>query len=105
MADTTGAFRVLLTVQIKPGLEPEFEKVWAEGSKEVTAQAANLGHSLARGTKAGEESTYYVVSDWTDLESFLAFESSAEHVAHREKLHPYRTGGSLAMMRLVEAAG
>ncbi|MGP3922402.1 MULTISPECIES: antibiotic biosynthesis monooxygenase family protein [unclassified Streptomyces] len=97
-----GAFRVLLTVQVKPGLEADFEKVWAEGSKEVTAQSANLGHTLARSAK--EESVYYVVSDWTDRESFLAFESSAEHVRHREKLHPYRTGGSLAMMHLVEVA-
>ncbi|MEV4875830.1 antibiotic biosynthesis monooxygenase family protein [Streptomyces cyaneofuscatus] len=100
--ERVGVFRVLLTVQVKPGLEAEFEKVWAEGSKEVTAQSANLGHSLAR--SAREESVYYVVSDWTDKDSFLAFESGAEHVAHREKLHPYRTGGALAMMHLVEVA-
>jgi heme-degrading monooxygenase HmoA len=103
MAAQAGAFRVLLTVQVKPGMEADFEKVWAEGSKEVTAQRANLGHTLARSAK--EASVYYVVSDWTDRDSFLAFESSAEHVRHREKLHPYRTGGSLAMMHLVEVAG
>ncbi|MGC9535665.1 antibiotic biosynthesis monooxygenase family protein [Streptomyces sp. UG1] len=103
MAGQVGSFRVLLTVQVKPGLEAEFEKVWAQGSKEVTAQPANLGHTLAR--SAQEESVYYVVSDWTDRESFLSFESSPEHVRHREKLHPYRTGGSLAMMHLVEVAG
>ena len=103
MAEQVGSFRVLLTVQVKPGLQAEFEKVWAEGSKEVTAQPANLGHTLAR--SAQEESVYYVVSDWTDRESFLSFESSPEHVRHREKLHPYRTGGSLAMMHRVEGAG
>ncbi|MFJ7491554.1 antibiotic biosynthesis monooxygenase family protein [Streptomyces sp. NPDC097727] len=100
--ERVGAFRVLLTVQVKPGMEADFERVWAEGSKEVTAQSANLGHSLAR--SAREESVYYVASDWTDKDSFLAFESSPEHIAHREKLHPYRTGGSLAMMHLVEVA-
>ncbi|WP_327378238.1 antibiotic biosynthesis monooxygenase [Streptomyces sp. NBC_01216] len=100
-----GSFRVLLTVQVTPGMEADFERVWTEGSKEVTAQAANLGHTLARSAKPGEESVYYVVSDWTDQESFLTFERSPEHVAHREKLHPYRTGGSLAMMCLVEVAG
>ncbi|HEY9373878.1 antibiotic biosynthesis monooxygenase family protein [Streptomyces sp.] len=105
MAARTGSFRVLLTVQVKPGLEADFEQVWTEGSKEVTAQAANLGHTLARSAKDGEESVYYVVSDWTDQQSFLAFESSPEHIKHREKLHPYRTGGSLAMMRMVEVAG
>ncbi|MEU2314184.1 antibiotic biosynthesis monooxygenase family protein [Streptomyces albidoflavus] len=101
-AERVGSFRVLLTVQVKPGLEAEFEKVWAEGSKEVTSQSANLGHSLAR--SAREESVYYVTSDWTDKESFLVFESSPGHVAHREKLHPYRTGGALAMMHLVGVA-
>ena len=103
MAVQPGTFRVLLTVEVKPGLEADFENVWAEGSKEVTAQRANLGHTLARSAK--EASVYYVVSDWTDRDSFLAFESSVEHVRHREKLHPYRTGGSLAMMHLVKVAG
>ncbi|MFI8089640.1 antibiotic biosynthesis monooxygenase family protein [Streptomyces sp. NPDC086080] len=101
-AEQVGTFRVLLTVQVRTGMEADFERVWAEGSKEVTAQPANLGHTLAR--SAREESVYYVVSDWTDMESFLAFERSPEHIAHREKLHPYRVGGSLAMMRLVEVA-
>ncbi|RCG25313.1 antibiotic biosynthesis monooxygenase [Streptomyces reniochalinae] len=95
-----GTFRVLLTVQVKPGMEAGFEQVWRQGSAQVTAQPANLGHTLAR--SAHEESVYYVVSDWTDKDSFLAFESSPEHVAHREQLHPYRTGGSLATMHLVE---
>jgi heme-degrading monooxygenase HmoA len=97
-----GTFRVLLTVEVRPGMEEAFERAWQEGSKEVTAQPANLGHSLAR--SAQEESVYYVVSDWTDRESFLAFESSPEHLRHRETLHPFRSGGSLALMHLVEAA-
>ncbi|MFI6207694.1 antibiotic biosynthesis monooxygenase family protein [Streptomyces sp. NPDC051041] len=105
MAARAGSFRVLLTVQVKPGMEEDFERVWSEGSKEVTAQAANLGHALARSAKPGEESVYFVVSDWTDKDSFLAFERSPEHVAHREKLHPYRSGGSLSTMRMVEVAG
>lgn len=98
----SGAFRVLLTVRVKEGMAADFEKVWAEGSEEVTAQPANLGHTLAR--SAQEDDVYYVVSDWTDRDAFLAFESSAGHVRHREKLHPYREGGSLAMMHVLEAA-
>ncbi|MEV5985411.1 antibiotic biosynthesis monooxygenase family protein [Streptomyces sp. NPDC052051] len=99
---TTGSFRVLLTVQVKPGAEADFEKAWEEGSKEVTAQAGNLGHTLARSTQ--DESVYFVMSEWKDQDSFLAFEKSPEHIAHREKLHPFRAGGSLAMMHLVGAA-
>ena len=57
-AERVGSFRVLLTVQVKPGLEAECEKVWAEGSKEVTSQSANLGHSLAR--SAREDSARWV---------------------------------------------
>ncbi|MFE8014489.1 antibiotic biosynthesis monooxygenase family protein [Streptomyces antibioticus] len=102
MAEASGPFRVLLTVRVKAGMAADFEKVWAQGSAEVTAQPANLGHALAR--SALEDDVYYVVSDWTDREAFLEFESSPGHVRHREKLHPYREGGSLAMMQVLEGA-
>ncbi|MFC9427877.1 antibiotic biosynthesis monooxygenase family protein [Streptomyces sp. NPDC056987] len=100
MAAGNRPFRVLLTVRVKPGMAAGFEKVWAEGSEEVTAQEANLGHTLAR--SAQEDDVYYVVSDWTDRDAFLAFESSPGHVLHRERLHPYRESGSLALMHVLE---
>ncbi|MFJ8107272.1 antibiotic biosynthesis monooxygenase family protein [Streptomyces sp. NPDC096132] len=101
MAAQNGTFRVLLTVRVKPGMGADFEKVWAEGSAEVTAQPANLGHTLAH--SAQEDDVYYVVSDWTDRDAFFTFESSPGHVRHREKLHPYRESGSLAMMQVLES--
>lgn len=94
-----GAFRVFLTVGVKPGMEDEFERAWQEGSDAVTAHPANLAHELARSEQ--ERSVYFVISDWKDRESFLAFESSPDHVRHREKLHPFRESGSLALMRVV----
>lgn len=95
-------FRVFLTVQVKPGREADFEAAWHEGSKAVTSQSANLSHLLARSTK--DDNVYYVVSDWTDEATFRSFESSDEHIKHRERLHPFRDGGAMATMNVVAEA-
>jgi heme-degrading monooxygenase HmoA len=95
-------FRVLLQVQVRPELADDFEREWHAGSSAVAGHPANRGHWLSRGDK--EEHTYYVVSDWTDEPSFRAFESSPVHLEHRQKMHPYRTGGSMTTMRIVAGA-
>jgi heme-degrading monooxygenase HmoA len=93
------AFRVMLRMQIKPGAENEFERVWASNSGTVTGHPANRGHSLSR--SAEEDGVYYIISDWTDEPEFRTYEHSAEHLEHRAKLHPYRSGGSMTTMRVV----
>jgi heme-degrading monooxygenase HmoA len=98
----TATFRVLLRVEVRPGLETDFEGEWRAGSEVVAGQPANRGHWLSRSDK--EDSTYYVVSDWTDEPSFRAFESSPAHLEHRQRMHPYRTGGSMTTMRIVAGA-
>jgi heme-degrading monooxygenase HmoA len=98
----TATFRVLLQVEVRPGLEDAFEQEWRAGSEVVAGQPANRGHWLSRSEK--EERTYYVVSDWTDEPSFRAFESSPAHLEHRQRMHPYRSGGSMTTMRIVAGA-
>jgi heme-degrading monooxygenase HmoA len=93
-----GGFRVLLRMQIKPGMEADFERVWLEIGDSVTSHPANLGQWLARGD---EDGVYYIVSDWVDEPKFREFETSDRHLEHRQKLHPYRSGGSMATMRIV----
>ncbi|MDH6113739.1 heme-degrading monooxygenase HmoA [Kitasatospora sp. MAP12-15] len=95
------AFRVMLRMQIKPGMEQDFERVWREVGDSVTDHPANLGQWLSRG--AEEEGVYYIVSDWTDELRFREFETSERHLTHREKLHPYRSGGSMTTMHVVAA--
>ena len=46
---------------------------------------------------------YFIVSDWVDEDGFRAFEDSAVHLAHRAKLHPYRSSGSFTTMHVVHA--
>jgi heme-degrading monooxygenase HmoA len=94
-------FRVQLRMRIKAGCEAEFERVWQEVGDSVTDHPANLGQWLAR--SLDEEGVYYITSDWTDEERFREFERSDRHLTHRQKLHPYRSDGSMVTMRIVAA--
>lgn len=96
---TSPAFRVMLTMQIKPELAEEFERVWSEVGRSVTTHPANHGQWLARSHDL--PGTYYITSDWTDEPSFRRFEHSKRHVEHRVKLHPYRSGGAMDTMSMV----
>ncbi|MEU1180037.1 antibiotic biosynthesis monooxygenase family protein [Streptomyces sp. NPDC005820] len=99
MADSV--FRVMLRMEIKPGMEEEFEKVWLEVGDSVTGHPANLGQWLSR--SIDENGIYYIVSDWVSEPLFRAFETGESHVQHRRKLHPYRSGGSMTTMHVVAA--
>lgn len=102
MADET--FRVMLRMRIKPGMEDDFEKVWRDVGDSVTSHPANLGQWLSRAATEDTEadgSVYYIVSDWVDEPRFREFETSDRHLEHRQKLHPYRSGGSMTTMSVV----
>jgi heme-degrading monooxygenase HmoA len=92
-------FRVLLRMELHPGMEKEFEEAWIKVGDAVTGHPGNVAQWLLRATE--EDSVYYIVSDWLDEARFREFESSAAHVRHRELLHPYRTAGSMATMETV----
>jgi heme-degrading monooxygenase HmoA len=94
-----GPFRVLLRMQVKPGCEADFEQTWLDVGDAVTSHPACLGQWLSR--SADEDSVYYIVSDWVDEPRFREFETSERHRRHREQLHPYRSGGSMATMTVV----
>jgi heme-degrading monooxygenase HmoA len=92
-------FRVMLRMEIRPGMAPEFERTWADVGTAITGHPANLGQWLSR--SAEEPGVYYVVSDWLDEARFREFEHSERHLRHRTKLHPYRSGGSMTTMHVV----
>jgi len=94
-------FRVMLRMQIKPGMEAEFERVWKEVGSSVTGHPANRGQWLSKSTTDDEDGIYYIVSDWADEPRFREFETSDTHLQHRTKLHPYRSGGSMTTMNIV----
>jgi heme-degrading monooxygenase HmoA len=92
-------FRVMLRMEIKPGMEDEFQRVWTEVGDSVTSHPANLGQWLSK--SIDEPGVYYIVSDWVDEPQFREFEHSDGHLTHRQKLHPYRSGGSMVTMHVV----
>lgn len=92
-------FRVMLRMNIHPGMEQDFEQAWHRVGSIIVQHPANLGHWLSR--SAEEDSVYYVVSDWVDEAQFREFEHSDAHVEHRTKLHPYRSSGSMTTMQVV----
>jgi heme-degrading monooxygenase HmoA len=94
-----GTFRVMLRMQVKPGMEDEFERTWAAVGAAVTENRANLGQWLARSHE--EPGVYYIASDWVDEPRFRAFEHSGAHVRHRAALQPLRVGGSMTTARIV----
>ncbi|MGH3694682.1 MAG: antibiotic biosynthesis monooxygenase family protein [Pseudonocardiaceae bacterium] len=94
-----GVFRVTLRMQIKPGMEADFERVWREVGDSVTSHPANLGQWLFRSVE--ESGCYYIFSDWVNESRFREFEQSQRHLMHRQKLHPFRSGGSMAIMQAV----
>jgi heme-degrading monooxygenase HmoA len=98
-ADGTHPFRIMLRMLIKPGMEEDFARVWSEVGDSVTSHPANLGQWLCRGEE--EAGVYYIISDWVDELRFREFETSAGHLEHRQKLHPFRSGGSMVTMRVV----
>jgi heme-degrading monooxygenase HmoA len=101
MSDPQPVFRVMLRMQIRPGMEEEFEKTWYQIGTGVTDHEANLGQWLAR--SQDEDGVYYIVSDWTDEPRFREFEHSPAHLEHRKMLHPFRSGGSMMTMRVIYA--
>lgn len=92
-------FRVMLRMEIRPGMGAEFEQVWQEVGRGIAAHPGNLCQSLAR--SADEDDVYYVVTDWVDRPSFHRFEHSEEHVENRRRLAPFRRGGEMRLSQTV----
>jgi heme-degrading monooxygenase HmoA len=96
------AYRVVLRMQIRPGLAEPFERAWSDGARVIARERANLGQWLSRSDE--EADVYYIVSDWVDEPGFREYERSERHREHRARLHPYRCAGSMTTMRVVDAA-
>ncbi|MHA6763616.1 antibiotic biosynthesis monooxygenase family protein [Streptacidiphilus sp. PAMC 29251] len=101
--DLSGAFRVQLRMEIRRGLESEFERTWLEVGRRIAEEPANLGQVLVRAVE--EPGVYYVVTDWVDESAFRTFELSEAHVENRRRLGPYRTGGDMVLTRIVHHLG
>lgn len=93
-----GAFRVLVNFRIDLVAADEFERAWSEVAAEVEQVAGYVGQWLM--CDYADPSSYYIMSEWTDRDSFLAFEAGARHERHKKLLRPFRLGGSFVGLRV-----
>jgi heme-degrading monooxygenase HmoA len=100
MTAAAPGFRVILTMRIRPGMEADFEREWTAVAAAVTGHPANVGHWLMK--SPDDDSVYYIGSDWLDERRFRQFEDSPVHLEHRARLHPYRSSGEIATMRVLD---
>ncbi|MFI6850124.1 antibiotic biosynthesis monooxygenase [Kitasatospora sp. NBC_00085] len=101
MVQHDGPVRVILRMDIVPGREREFERVWLEIGTLIAAHPANRGQVLVRDAEGGGGEVYHVFTDWADEASFREFELSEAHVEHRRRLGPLRAGGGMTVTRIV----
>lgn len=95
--------RVLLTLEVEPGREGEFEALWAEHAEFVAALPDNFGQSLLRRADSG--TGYVVLTDWADEPAFRRFEKSARQQEYLKRLWPMRAGGSMTLLHAVREVG
>ncbi|WP_019869949.1 antibiotic biosynthesis monooxygenase family protein [Salinispora oceanensis] len=98
------SLRVLLQIDIRPGWEEDFERLWYGHARYVNRLGDNHGQSLLRRTDGA--GGYVVLTDWTNEPAFRAFEQSPEQQSYLKKLWPMRQGGSMSLLTVVtELAG
>ncbi|MFE9253820.1 antibiotic biosynthesis monooxygenase family protein [Streptomyces sp. NPDC006879] len=86
-------------MEIFPEMAGDFEQTWGEIAQSIAYEPANLGQTLVRDTE--EVGVYWVLTDWVDEPRFRAFELSARHVVHRQRLKPFRKGGGMNVTEVV----
>jgi heme-degrading monooxygenase HmoA len=90
---------VLLQIEVAAGRADEFEELWRAHSTHVNALPDNHGQALLRRTD--NPCGFVILTDWTDEDSFRAFERSAPQQEYLKKLWPLRVGGSMALLTTV----
>lgn len=93
------ALRVVLTVEIKPGEEQEFEREFEEVARKVEGSPGMLGQVLCRDVNA--PSRYLIMSDWSSREEFRQFEVSPEQDDATAPVRRHRTSVQMHLYDVV----
>ncbi|TDD89855.1 TcmI family type II polyketide cyclase [Actinomadura rubrisoli] len=96
----SATYRLFLEIRVHEGRGEEFEGAWQRMAAVVGGQPANLAQSLSRDRR--DPHTYYVVSDWTDEESFQRFSRAPEHQALAETIRTLGTTVRMTGMQIRE---
>lgn len=77
-----------VVLPVRPGLEREFEKAFAQAVPLISCQAGYAGHSLRRGVE--RPSTYLLTVEWESLAAHTeGFRKSPEYAEWKRLLHEF----------------
>jgi heme-degrading monooxygenase HmoA len=91
--------RVVLTVDIKPGEEGEFEREFGGVASSLKDARGLLGQVLCR--DADNVSRYHIMSDWSSREEFREFEVSPEQDEATAPVRKHRSSVRMAIYEVV----
>ena len=78
----------LATIDVKPGMEPEFERAFGEARKILAAQTGHRANRLQRCIEA--PARYLLQVEWATLEDHTeGFRNSADFARWRELVGPF----------------
>ena len=87
-------------IRVPPGAGPELERRFAQRAGAIDGAPGFLGFQLLRPT-AGED-RYFVVTQWADEDSFVAWRDGQGRAAHAgERANPVSTGADLLEFEVV----
>lgn len=96
--------KTVLSIDVRPGRGPEFEKAWAALAASISYCPGNLGQALMR--EAGQPDRYLITSDWHNVQALRAFEASDERREMSTALEPLRDSATKTVFDIVtEIAG
>lgn len=76
------------TLDVKPGLEPEFEEAFAQAQTIIASMQGYISHDLRRCVE--RESRYLLLVQWETLEDHTeGFRGSPEYQQWRDLLHHF----------------
>lgn len=76
------------TLDVKPGMEAEFENAFAQAQKIIVSMKGYISHELKRCIE--NESRYLLLVEWETLEDHtIGFRGSSEYEQWRDLLHHF----------------
>jgi quinol monooxygenase YgiN len=91
--------RTTLYMKVKDGRGDDFERAWRAIAEEVRKTPGNLRQALTRDPE--DPDSFVVTSDWTDRETFGAFERSPEQDDLTAPLRDLRESARMTVHELV----
>jgi heme-degrading monooxygenase HmoA len=92
--------RATLTVDVRPGQEPAFERAWRAVAAEVRGTPGHLRQALLR--DPADPGRFVISSDWESADAFRAFERSPWQEALTAPLRALRASASMTVHDVVD---